>query len=246
LPLPLGGNQLGLGAAVTRIAEYRYYLAFHPEEWPRIDELCRISISRFYRDRSVFDCLRDEVLLALAEAVIARAANVVRRWSAGCASGEEIYAIVLLRREHLQSRFPQVQLRALATDVDDQMLRRARRAEYPVSSLKDAPSDWRESAFTYAGEEYLFRPEYRRQVEFHRQDVRTDTPTERFHLIFCRNFVLTYFAEHLQRQVLGRIVGRIVPGEFLVIGKHETLPEGVKGIVPCRSDLGIYQAIASA
>jgi chemotaxis protein methyltransferase CheR len=228
------------------ITDYRHYLQAHPDEWPGLDELCRISISRFYRDRIVFDCLRDEVLPTLAEAAIARGENLARCWSAGCASGEEIYTIVLLWHEHLQSRFPQVQLRALATDTDDQMLRRARRAEYPASSLKDAPPGWRETAFTDADKNYILRPEYKRQVEFQKQDVRTGTPAESFHLILCRNLVLTYFAEELQQQVLGRIVGRIVPGGFLVIGKHEPLPEGVEEVAARHSDLGIYQAIASA
>jgi len=94
--------ELGLAG----IADYRGHLETHPEEWPRLDALCRISISHFYRDRSVFDCLRDDVLPVLAEAAIARCENQVRCWSIGCASGEEIYTVVILWKEHLQSRFP--------------------------------------------------------------------------------------------------------------------------------------------
>jgi chemotaxis protein methyltransferase CheR len=36
---------------------YRRYLEAHAEEWPRLDGCCRITISRFYRDRQVFDAL---------------------------------------------------------------------------------------------------------------------------------------------------------------------------------------------
>jgi chemotaxis protein methyltransferase CheR len=94
-------GELGL----TGIADYRDYLQAHPDEWPRLDELCRISISRFYRDRRVFDHLRDDVLPTLAQVAVARHENQVRCWSVGCASGEEIYTVVILWHEHLQPWF---------------------------------------------------------------------------------------------------------------------------------------------
>jgi hypothetical protein len=40
-------KELGL----ADVAAYREHLERVPEEWPRLDALCRITISRFYRDR---------------------------------------------------------------------------------------------------------------------------------------------------------------------------------------------------
>jgi chemotaxis protein methyltransferase CheR len=146
----------------------------------------------------------------------------------------------------LQSRFPRVQIQVIGTDIDDQMLQRARRAEYSASSLKDVPMGWRETAFTQSGALYILRPEFQRQVEFHQQDIRTDVSAEAFHLVLCRNLVLTYFAEQLQREVIQRIVEHIAPGGFLEVGKHETLPEGMGGLLPYRPDLGVYRSLESA
>ena len=36
---------------------YRRHLHAHAEEWRHLDGLCRISISRFHRDRAVFEAL---------------------------------------------------------------------------------------------------------------------------------------------------------------------------------------------
>jgi chemotaxis protein methyltransferase CheR len=235
-------DELGL----TGITDYRAYLQSHLGEWSTLDEFCRISISRFYRDQSVFHHLGNDVLPALAEAAVTRHKNQVRCWSVGCASGEEIYSVVILWHEHVQPRFPQVELQAVATDVDEQMLQRARRAEYPASSLKDAPPGWREMAFTRSGMDYTLPPEFQRRVEFHQQDIRNQTPAEAFHLVLCRNLAFTYFDWELQRQVLRRIVEHIVPGGILVVGKHETPPEGTESIVPFRSDLGMYQVRRSS
>ncbi len=74
---------------------YRRYLVGHEAEWPRLDAMCRIPISRFWRDRGVFDLLADEVFPALATAAAARGDNCLRVWSAGCASGEEPYSVRL-------------------------------------------------------------------------------------------------------------------------------------------------------
>ena len=52
--------------SLTRLSEYRDYLVIHSNEWALLDKLSRISISRFYRDRDVFNHLRDEILPDLA------------------------------------------------------------------------------------------------------------------------------------------------------------------------------------
>jgi chemotaxis protein methyltransferase CheR len=39
------------------VAGYRAHLEARPEEWAKLDQLCWIDISRFYRDRMVFQQL---------------------------------------------------------------------------------------------------------------------------------------------------------------------------------------------
>ena len=74
--------ELNLG----NISDYRTYLSAHPGEWGILDGLTRITISRFYRDRDVFDRLRDGVIPDLARAALADRAESINVWSAGCAS----------------------------------------------------------------------------------------------------------------------------------------------------------------
>ena len=72
---------------------YQRYLETHAGEWPHLDAMCRITISRFYRDREVWESLRRRALPALAAAAGERGDGVLRAWSAGCASGEEPYTL---------------------------------------------------------------------------------------------------------------------------------------------------------
>ena len=48
----------------------------------------------------------------------------------------------------MSSRFPDLDLRIVATDADAQMFERASAAVYQFSSVKDLPPSWRELAFT--------------------------------------------------------------------------------------------------
>ena len=138
---------------------YRVYLNEHPQEWCELDSACRISISRFYRDRGVFDLLREEVLPNLAKIAASRNENRIRIWSAGCASGEEPYTLKLIWELELCNKFPLVQLQITGTDADPHLLERASLRQYPPSSLKDLPPTWCEQAFTKIGDEFLLRKE---------------------------------------------------------------------------------------
>ncbi|MEN8251684.1 MAG: CheR family methyltransferase, partial [Bacteroidota bacterium] len=84
--------ELGL----TGIESYRNYLGENSDEWIILDKLCRITISRFYRDRLVFDYVGTEVLPVLVNDALKRKNTPIRVWSAGCASGEEPYTMALL------------------------------------------------------------------------------------------------------------------------------------------------------
>ena len=115
------------------VSAYREYLETHPAELPILDSLCRIPISRFYRDRGVFDYLRDEILPSLAAIVRDSRDKRLRCWSAGCASGEEPYTLSILWNLELAARFPDVVFELIATDIDPIMLDRARRGCYSRS-----------------------------------------------------------------------------------------------------------------
>lgn len=223
------------------LTDYQTYLETHPAEWLVLDSCCWISISRFYRDKHVFQFLEHEVLPALARSILVRDERVLRCWSLGCASGEEPYSLSLLWTLTLQAEFPTLRLAILATDIDDQAIARAQRGCYPPSSLRDLPEIWREQEFDYTADGAWIKPEYREPVKFLVQDIRHAAPEDTFHLILCRYLVFTYFDGALQSEMLRRLVERLHPGGALAIGGGETLPEGEFGLIPWSKKEGIYR-----
>jgi chemotaxis protein methyltransferase CheR len=225
-------------------AIYRHYLDSHPAEWTELDRLCRVTISRFYRDRGCFDHLRDELLAELARGVSEANETQLRCWSVGCASGEEPYTLALIWQLALRSRFPDLALRIVATDVDERLLQRGRDAIYTDSSLKELPAEWVVRGFVLSGKGHAVVEPVRRHVRFVEQDARLKRPAGPFHLILCRNFVFTYYEEALQREILERFESSCLPGGALVIGAHESLPPGSDAFTPRASFRGLYSRSA--
>ena len=199
---------------------YRAFVAAHPEERAVLEDLCRVHVSRFHRDRAVFEALCERVLPALAGH-----SPTLRVWSAGCAGGEEPYSLALLWHLRVAEQFPDRRLQIVATDADPASLERARRACYPRASLRELPAGWCERAFVASNEGLCLRAELRAGVELRLADLRREAPAGPFHLILCRNLAFTYFAEAEQRAVAARLAALLVPGGALVIGARERLPD---------------------
>jgi chemotaxis protein methyltransferase CheR len=228
-------EELGLPA----IEPYRARLEADAREWGVLDGLCRITISRFYRDRHVFDLLGAAILPELATAARLQG-RPVRCWCAGCASGEEVYTLKILWDAEVRPRIGPIGLEVIGTDADEALLRRAERGCYARGSMRDAPPRWPGLAFTRQGDLYCVRALHCDGVVFLRQDIRSELPAGPLDLVLCRNLVFTYFEPGLQRSVLQRIEGLLRDGAYLVIGAHEQLPDAsgaFRQVAGCREIL---------
>ncbi len=223
---------------------YRRYLEDHAAEWTMLDRLCRVTISRFYRDKETFRFLAGEVLPELARGTIARDNRTLKCWSAGCGSGEEPFTLALLWKLNLQPEFPDLELQIIASDSDPISIRRAGEALYSASSVKDLPADWREAAFVEVDENYSLKPAFTTSVEFRCHDLRNTVPRGPFDLVLCRNLAFTYWDLERQVEVAEKISGVLTPGGALVVGAHETIPAEVAGFVFWDAGKGIYRRSA--
>jgi chemotaxis protein methyltransferase CheR len=229
------------GLSLSDSSAYSSYLDTHPEEWSELDSMCRITISRFYRDRGIFGMVED-LLCELGKAAEELGEKTIHCWSAGCASGEEPYTLLLIWELRLKSRFPELELRITASDSDPNMIRRAKAGCYGWDSMKDLPEDLLEAGFDRSGEQLYIKDSLKRKVTFLNQDIRKTMPEGPFQFILCRNLVFTYYNEALQRKILERLAERLVLDGLLVTGLHETLPVGSNDLfMPEAAQRGIYR-----
>lgn len=201
-------------AAAPSTAEYLALLQDDLAEPWRLLERLTVKVSRFFRDRGAFALLRERVVPELRAA---RGASELRAWSAGCARGQEAYGLAMVLAE---SGGP---WSVLATDVDRSALTRARAARYPREETVDVPPELAAEHFLPGGAEVRVSPALARGVQLAAHDLGSPAPPPgggTFDLVACRN-VLIYFLASSQAEVLSRVVDRIAPGGFLLLGKAE-------------------------
>jgi len=225
------------------VQAYRAWLGTHPDEWRVLDAFCQITISRFYRDKRVFQCLETAVIPPIVQRIQRDGEQALTVWSAGCGSGEEPYTLALLWAFSLAPMFPEIKLDILASDASADMIHRTREACYSGTSLKELPGQWREAAFSRNENRLCLQEPYRQDVEILHHDIRRGAPNGPFHLVLCRNLVFTYFDEKLQCETGRHLSNSVREGGSLVIGAHEQLPASMAAFEALGSCRGIYRKI---
>ncbi|MCZ4491150.1 MAG: putative methyltransferase CheR with domain [Conexibacter sp.] len=201
-------------------AEYQDFLEVHPDEFAELFNTILINVTAFFRDASLWDHLRAEVLPAL---LSARAPDApIRVWCAGCASGEEPYTVAMVLSELLGDATYCERVKIYATDVDEDALQTARQASYTAKQVEAIPAEALDRCFALAEGRYVFRPDLRRTVIFGRNDLVQDAPISRVDLLLCRN-TLMYFNAETQSRILQRFQFGLDPAGVLVLGKSEML-----------------------
>jgi chemotaxis protein methyltransferase CheR len=234
-------GELGLDS----LAEYRSLLERDPDEWPRLDAMTDITISRFYRDRAVYDFLRSEVLPTLIEQARKAGRSTVRVWSAGCANGEEPYTLTIIWELTQAPIARDIGLEILATDIKPAVLHRAAQARYPRSALRDLPEPLRKIAFSAEDDELVLLPRFRRGVKFAHHDIRSGPPGGPFDLVLCRYLAFTYFDDTGQCDMTRALASVIEPGGALVLGNREKPPSGEPDFTDWKARLHVFRRCAA-
>ena len=199
---------------------YVDYLQVHPDEYTHLFNTVLINVTSFFRDETTWDYVRDDVLPRI---LAAKGANdPIRIWSAGCSSGEEAYSIAMLLAEVLEIPAFNQRVKVYATDIDEDVLARARAASYAPRDLTGVPPHLVDKYFTSQGRAYSVVKELRRAVIFGRHDLMQDAPISKVDLLLCRN-TLMYFAAEAQSRVLERLHFALNPKGVLFVGKAEML-----------------------
>ncbi len=184
-----------------------------PDEWAQLRDALTVNVTSFFRDRVVYETLRDRVF-----SQFARSGRPVHAWSAGCASGEEAWTLAMLLADSCGLEGTHL----LATDIDRRCLDRARAATYQSALVQDVPAQLRD-AFLVGDEPVTVRADLRARVRIERHDMLAESPpAEELDLISCRN-VIIYFVRDAQELLFERFANALRIGGVLVLGKVEML-----------------------
>ena len=185
-------------------------------------------MTNFFRDADAFDNLATP---GHSPPVRGRGADeTVRVWVPGCATGEEVYSIAILMREHMATltAIPRVQI--FATDIDEHALAVARSGDYPAALLDSVTAQRQERFFVADGGTYVLAKEVRDLCIFSPHSVIRDPPFSRMDLVSCRN-LLIYFGTDMQSQVIPDLPLCAADRRLPVprhVGEHQPFPRVVR------------------
>ena len=198
-----------------------------------------INVTNFFRDADAFEALGRLVVPKLFEGKGAE--HTVRVWVPGCATGEEVYSLAMLMREHMDGLrgVPRVQI--FGTDIDDHSLSTARGARYPDALLDSVSPERRARFFTQDGAAYVVAKEVRDMCIFSPHSVIRDPPFSRIDLVSCRN-LLIYFGPAVQEQVIPIFHYSLRPAGHLFLGTSENVSRFSDLFSPVEKSQRIFRA----
>jgi chemotaxis protein methyltransferase CheR len=184
----------------------------------QVVEAMTTNETMFFRDMPVFDRIRNSVFPALMEK--RKASRSITVWSAAASSGQEAYSLAILLSE---MGFAGWKIRILGTDLNNQVLERARKGSYiQLEANRGLAAKYLAKYFERDGLEWKVKEELRRMVEFKAFDLRQSMKgMGPFDLVLCRN-VLIYFDVKTKKQILTEVRSALDTGATLILGSAET------------------------
>ena len=204
-------------ATKNHMSSYDAYVDLLKTDSIKFDEFINfltINVSEFYRNPEQWDFLDQEVFPML----LKQFGNNLKIWSAACSTGDEPYSLVMALSRHI----PINQIQVIATDIDKQVLEKAKVGLYNHKSIAGVPEDLKKKYFTPIGSSFKISEQIKQRVRFEQHNLLCDEYPKDCHLIVCRNVVI-YFTEEAKNEIYRRFHQSLVKDGVLFIGSTEQI-----------------------
>lgn len=203
--------------AKNGVMGYEDYVQVLKTDRTRFEEFVNyltINVSEFYRNPEQWQVMDREIIPEL----IQKFGKNLKIWSAACSTGDEPYSLVMALSRHI----PLNQIKITATDLDKQVIAKAKVGLYSEKSIAAVPEDLKRRYFTKIGLSYQISDEIKSRVEFREHNLLENNYPRDYHMIVCRN-VLIYFTEEAKDEVFRKFYLSLAPGGILFIGSTEQI-----------------------
>ena len=204
--------------------KYFYFLQYDARseaEFDAIYDLITTNETCFFREPAQLNAFIEEII---PDVLSRRAVKKIRIWSAGCSSGEEPYSIAILLQE--SGYYRQAAFEIFASDISQQTLARARKAQYREAAFRATDPMLRDKYFSRDSEGcWHVADEIRNRVSFGRLNLYDEGRVAlvgTLDIIFCRN-VIIYFDDASKRVVINNFYNHLIEGGYLLLGHAESL-----------------------
>ncbi len=211
-------------AKVRDFEEYYRLLESNPQEYTAFLDRLTINVSELFRNPEKWEEMRTKILPPL----LAKSPSL-KIWSAGCSYGAEPYSLAILLDQLKQDTAHTLH----ATDLDKNILAKARDGKFSHADIKSVPAAIQERYFAKLPEArfsalpdflpaYEVNPEIRNRVMFRAHNLLADDFEQGYDLICCRNVVI-YFTDEAKDRLYTRFRDALKIGGVLFVGGTERI-----------------------
>jgi chemotaxis protein methyltransferase CheR len=201
------------------------YLTQNPigtTHWRAFEALTTNETS-FFRDKHVFEALKNKILPELIETH--KKEKTLRIWSSACSAGQEAYSLAMLLREEF-GNLSDWTFYIQATDISEPILEKAKSGIYSsMEAHRGLDTHYLQKYFTHIEKgAYQVKPIIRQMVNFSHHNLVGDWPYyPKFDLIMLRN-VLIYFRQDMKDKVLLKMHQQLNGSDsILILGAAESI-----------------------
>ena len=207
---------------IDKIALYVDFLQENPKELEFLFKELMIGVTNFFRDTSLWNKLKEEVLPNIISNL--KPGAILRAWVAGCSTGEEAYSLAIIFNETLEKINPHggFSLQIFATDLDEEGIEMARKGIFSKNITADVSPERLRRFFLKTDDGYFIKTEIRETIVFAQHNVIMHPPFTKLDILSCRN-LLIYMEPELQKKLIGLFYYSLNPGGSLVLGISENL-----------------------
>lgn len=205
-----------------------YYRILHYEspegEFSELLNLLTTTETYFFRNEPQLRSFQEEILPEIIQRKQQAGQYHLHFWSAGCSSGEEAYTIAMLLLETLPN-IRQWKISIVGTDINTQVLTKARDGLYSSRSLRDTSEEYIAKYFQQEGDQYRVCEQVRKMATFRKGNLvqmEDSSLIQNVDCVFCRN-VLIYFNLESCRHVMNIFYDNLVRNGYLILGHSESL-----------------------
>ena len=180
----------------------------------------------FLREPEHFEFMKTTVLPYIEKTVKDRDARI---WCAASSTGQEPYTMAMIIDEYFGERKKDWDCKILATDIDTDVLTKARVGKYTAEMMKDVPEEWKRKYFIRLDENtYQVTDKIRSEVVYKKFNLMDPIKYKKpFDLISCRN-VMIYFEPETKNQLIERFYDCTKDGGYLFIGHAENVSKDTR------------------
>ncbi|MES2140732.1 MAG: chemotaxis protein CheB [Bacteroidota bacterium] len=230
-------NNKMLQCGVKTVKEYVKLLLKKNSEVDLLYKDLLINVTSFYRDKDAFQYLKTTLFPKLLEGKAP--GEVIRIWIPACSTGQEAYSIAMMLTELQENKKKKIPFQIFGTDLSDQAISAARKAEYSASDLIPISKKFKDRYFTKTGDNYRIVKELRELCVFAPHNILRDPPFSRMDFISCRN-LLIYFDSSAQKRVFSILHFALNNQGSLMLGQAETVGTSSQLFITTNAKFKIY------